>query len=95
MLGIQWGWTGTYTSIVCTYMLNWNTIKIQCVQLGYGDAENRGDGANEMGDYLGGVDVGAGFNVEQVSCGNYHTCAVSTNAGITSTRYILCKGVCE
>ena len=68
-------------------------IEIQCVQLGYGDTENRGDEANEMGDYLGVIDVGTGFSAVDVVCGLWHTCAVSSNAGMASTGYTFCKGV--
>jgi len=48
-------------------------------QLGTGDMLSRGDDADEMGDNLYIVDLGTGFNVMQLSCGGYHTCAVSTN----------------
>eukprot|EP01083_Nonionella_stella_P111155 325910_1 len=45
-------------------------------QLGLGDTENRGDDANEMGDYLPEVDLGTGFDVIQI-VGYYSTCALS------------------
>eukprot|EP01083_Nonionella_stella_P286608 975475_1 len=48
-------------------------------QLGYGDKNNRGDDANEMGDDLLEVDLGAGFNVAHITAGRDHTCAVSTH----------------
>ena len=38
-------------------------------QLGYGDTVNRGDDANEMGDYLSPVDIGSGLEI--VSCFDY------------------------
>eukprot|EP00485_Elphidium_margaritaceum_P011658 CAMPEP_0202689790 /NCGR_PEP_ID=MMETSP1385-20130828/4979_1 /ASSEMBLY_ACC=CAM_ASM_000861 /TAXON_ID=933848 /ORGANISM="Elphidium margaritaceum" /LENGTH=55 /DNA_ID=CAMNT_0049344979 /DNA_START=47 /DNA_END=211 /DNA_ORIENTATION=+ len=45
-------------------------------QLGYGDENNRGDAANEMGANLPVVNLEAGFVVNQVSLGVYHSCAV-------------------
>eukprot|EP01083_Nonionella_stella_P167172 561142_1 len=48
-------------------------------QLGYGDKNNRGDDANEMGDALLEVDLGSGFNVAHIATGYAHTCALSTN----------------
>eukprot|EP01083_Nonionella_stella_P301925 1038645_1 len=47
-------------------------------QLGYGDKNNRGDDANEMGDALLEVDLGSGFNVAHIATGYAHTCALST-----------------
>ena len=45
-------------------------------QLGYGDADNRGDQANEMGDNLASIDLGAGKTTKEVFAGSYHTCAI-------------------
>ena len=44
-------------------------------QLGLGDTNDRGDGANEMGANLPNVDLGAGWTVVQVAVGGFHTCA--------------------
>eukprot|EP00944_MAST-04C_sp_MAST-4C-sp1_P005340 g5340.t1 len=46
-------------------------------QLGYGDTNNRGDNANEMGTNLAYVDVGG--TVVQLRTGYYHTCALLDN----------------
>eukprot|EP01083_Nonionella_stella_P214087 771622_1 len=48
-------------------------------QLGLGDANNRGDGAKEMGDALLEVDLGPGFDVAHITACWEHTCALSTN----------------
>ena len=45
-------------------------------QLGYGDIDNRGDEAGEMGDNLPTVDLGNGKTAKEVSAGFYHTCAI-------------------
>ena len=45
-------------------------------RLGYGDTNNRGDGANGMGDNLETVDLGTNTTVKQVGVGFQHTCAV-------------------
>eukprot|EP01083_Nonionella_stella_P173508 598755_1 len=47
-------------------------------QLGYGDTNNRGDEANEMGDILLEIDLGINFIPMQIVTGMYHTCALST-----------------
>eukprot|EP01083_Nonionella_stella_P086007 238685_1 len=47
-------------------------------QLGYGDTNNRGDGANEMSDSLLEIDFGTNFIPMQISAGLEHTCALST-----------------
>lgn len=44
-------------------------------QLGLGDEEARGDDANEMGDQLPTVALGAGVAAESISCGYQHVCA--------------------
>ncbi len=48
-------------------------------QLGYGDVLNRGDDWGEMGNALAFVALGTGRTAKQVSCGNYHTCALLDN----------------
>ena len=48
-------------------------------QLGQGHDDNIGDDANEMGDNLDIIDWGSGFNVADIACGYFHTCALSTN----------------
>eukprot|EP01083_Nonionella_stella_P102228 290648_1 len=47
-------------------------------QLGYGDTNNRGDEANEMGDTLLEIDLGTSFIPMQIVAGYAHTCALST-----------------
>ena len=48
-------------------------------ELGYEDTENRGDGPNEMGNDLSGVDLGDDFVVRQVSLGDEFSCASSVD----------------
>ena len=45
-------------------------------QLGLGDTNNRGDGANEMGDNLAAVDLGSGRTAKSIVAGGSHTCAL-------------------
>jgi len=45
-------------------------------QLGYGDNQNRGDGAGEMGDTLPAIDLGSGRSAKFIAAGGYHTCAI-------------------
>ena len=45
-------------------------------QLGYGDSNGRGDGASEMGDYLGDINLGTGLLAYQVSAGRKTSCAL-------------------
>eukprot|EP01083_Nonionella_stella_P311071 1107815_1 len=47
-------------------------------ELGYGDINDRGDSANEMGNKLPEVDLGTNFTVTQIVLGLFHTCAVSS-----------------
>eukprot|EP01083_Nonionella_stella_P128115 388119_1 len=60
------------------------TNKVKCWgynlygQLGYGDKNNRGDEANEMGDSLSEVDLGSSFIPMRIIAGKDHTCALST-----------------
>ena len=44
-------------------------------QLGYGDTQSRGDGADEMGDSLPTVDLGSGRSAKFIAAGGYHACA--------------------
>jgi len=39
-------------------------------RLGYGDTNDRGDSANEMGDYLPFVDIGNGVDVVDIKAGS-------------------------
>lgn len=45
-------------------------------QLGQGDVANRGDAANEMGDLLPAIDLGAGRGVIKLAVGLEHSCAL-------------------
>ena len=45
-------------------------------QLGYGDADYRGDQPFEIGRMAGAVDFGENQNVTQIACGGLHTCAI-------------------
>ncbi|AKT38420.1 RCC1 domain-containing protein [Chondromyces crocatus] len=45
-------------------------------QLGLGDVEHRGDDADDMGDALPEVDLGAGAEVVSLAAGSAHTCAL-------------------
>jgi len=47
-------------------------------QLGYGDTDDRGDNAGEMGDDLHTVDLGADFEAHRLCVGNQFTCVIST-----------------
>lgn len=46
-------------------------------QLGYGDADNRGDGATEMGNDLPTVSFGLGLQAQSLTAGRAHTCVRS------------------
>lgn len=48
-------------------------------QLGLGDINPRGDGANEMGDNLGVVNLGTNRTVRSLALGAQHSCAVLDN----------------
>ena len=50
--------------------------------LGQGDADDRGDDPNEMGDYLPAVELGAGRTVQSIAAGYDHTCAVLDDASV-------------
>ncbi len=51
-------------------------------QLGLGDAVNRGDGTNEMGDNLPAVDLGNGRSAAAITAGANHTCALLDNGQV-------------
>jgi len=51
-------------------------------ELGIGDINHRGDSIDEMGDNLNSIDLGTGFMVSSVRCGEYHICALSTTQSI-------------
>jgi len=48
-------------------------------QLGIGTSDNRGDDANEVGDYLPFTLLGTGRSPISLSYGDYHVCAILTN----------------
>ena len=50
--------------------------------MGQGDTSIRGDEPGEMGNNLLIIDLGSDFDVDHVSCGNRHTCVLSTNHSI-------------
>ena len=58
---------------------NDNTVKCwganSAGQLGYEDTDNKGDGANEMGDNLGAVNLGSGRTATKICAGDAHSCA--------------------
>ena len=51
-------------------------------QLGYGDTQSRGDGADEMGDNLPTVDLGLGRSAKFIASGGEHTCAILEDGGV-------------
>jgi alpha-tubulin suppressor-like RCC1 family protein len=51
-------------------------------QLGLGDVSTRGDGSDEMGNYLDPVDLGSERTATAIEAGNHHTCAILDNASI-------------
>ncbi|MFN3198710.1 MAG: hypothetical protein ACE366_09910 [Bradymonadia bacterium] len=51
-------------------------------RLGQGDTSHRGDGANEMGDFLSYIDLGTNQPVVQVAQGGGHTCALFDDGAI-------------
>ncbi|MGE0525488.1 MAG: RCC1 domain-containing protein [Bdellovibrionales bacterium] len=51
-------------------------------QLGYGDTNNRGDDAGEMGVSLPTVDLGTGRTAVELVAGNYFNCALLDNATV-------------
>ena len=51
-------------------------------QLGYGDTDNRGDNAGEMGDNLPAVDLGTGLKAKAITSSNGHSCALLDNGSV-------------
>ena len=51
-------------------------------QLGLGDTNPRGDGANELGDNLPTVSLGTGRTATALTAGNNHTCALLDNGTV-------------
>ena len=51
-------------------------------QLGYGDTNNRGDTAGEMGDSLPAVDLGTGRTASAIWYGDLHVCALLDNGSV-------------
>ena len=51
-------------------------------QLGQGDANARGDGANEMGDSLPAVNIGAGRTAKMIVAGNTYVCVIRDNDSV-------------
>ena len=67
---------------VCASSWGWNSKG----QLGYGDSNNRGDEANEMGDYLPEVQLPTGFTIDEIFVAGTNTLVRST------TGVIVCFG---
>ena len=57
--------------------------------LGLGDKQDRGDGADQMGENLPSVDMGANWMVVEVAAGSYHACARLENG---AARAVKCWG---
>lgn len=51
-------------------------------QLGKGNTNNLGDGANEMGDSLAAINLGTGRTPREISGGTFHVCALLDNATV-------------
>ncbi|AKT37187.1 uncharacterized protein CMC5_013170 [Chondromyces crocatus] len=51
-------------------------------RLGQGDQEHRGDGPGEMGNALPAVDLGTGLTARSIRAGEFHTCALLSNATV-------------
>jgi alpha-tubulin suppressor-like RCC1 family protein len=56
-------------------------------QLGQGNTNNLGDGANEMGDNLTSIDLGTGRTATAISAGYQHNCALLDNASVKCWGY--------
>lgn len=61
---------GMYALLDTGEVKGWGEVR------GYGDGEYRGDEANEMGDNLPTIDLGAGRTVQTLAAGLAHVCAV-------------------
>jgi alpha-tubulin suppressor-like RCC1 family protein len=72
-------------------LLDNNTVKCWGLnyagQLGLGDTENRGDGADEMGSNLPAVDLGSGRTAKAISAGKIHTCAILDDGSVKCWGY--------
>jgi alpha-tubulin suppressor-like RCC1 family protein len=55
--------------------------------LGYGDTNNRGDAAGEMGDNLPAVDLGTGRSVQSIGMGLYNTCIAFDDGSVKCAGY--------
>ena len=77
--------TGSFHTCVHT-----TTLEVKCWgdgsygQLGYGDTQDRGDGANEMGEYLPTINFGSSVFVNQILAGNTHN-LILTDSGQIKT----------
>eukprot|EP01083_Nonionella_stella_P189080 698456_1 len=58
-------------------------------QLGYSDTNNRGDEADQMGNFLHTIDLGTNFSPTEISVGDSHTCALSENNKVKCWGYNL------
>jgi len=56
-------------------------------ELGLGNTAHRGDGGNEMGDYLPVINWGTNFKVEQMCAAMHHTCALSRSGKMKCVGY--------
>jgi len=67
------------------------TLEISCWggnnigQLGFGDIENRGDGASEMGSYLPIINFGSNVQVQELSVGGFHGMILDEISGDVKT----------
>ena len=59
-----------------------NNNHVPAGQLGYGDSENRGHDARDMGDALLYIDLGLGFVIDTMSLGGQFSCVLSTNHSV-------------
>jgi alpha-tubulin suppressor-like RCC1 family protein len=64
-----------------------DNFKIKCWglnggRLGYGDAMNRGDKINQMGDFLPYVDLGTNYVAISVTCGSSRSCAILSDGAL-------------